>query len=76
MYLPFFECARILYVMHTNQLCHNAKKVLRTAIAQFYQKIISSHLTLSTNTPETHDTLTISWAVIITMNTSKPRKQP
>ena len=64
MYLPFFECARILYVVHADQLCHNAEKIFRTAITQFYQKIISSHLTFSTNTPEKHDTLHISWAVI------------
>ena len=57
MYLPFLECTRIFYMVHTNQLCDNVKKVYRTTIPQFYQKIISSHLTLSTYTPGTQEEL-------------------
>ena len=69
MYLPFFECTRIFYMVHTNQLCYDVKKVFRTAITKFYQKIISGHLTLSTYTPTTQEKLRFT-----TINTKRPQK--
>ena len=50
-------------MVHTNQLGHYVEKVFRTAISQFYQKIVSCHLTLSTYTPEIQNTLHIRCAL-------------